>query len=59
VTVGERALLQMAEVVPWERVFLGVGIVAMALFCLVQIAALLLLAPAVRTAVRDLFGQEE
>jgi hypothetical protein len=58
-TPGERALLEMAEVVPWERAFLAVGILALALFCLVMVAALVLMAPAVRTAVRELLGLEE
>jgi hypothetical protein len=58
-TPGERALLEMADIVPWERAFLAVGIVALALFCLVMMAALVLMAPAVRTAVRELLGLEE
>lgn len=53
-TPGERALLEMASVAPWERAFLAVGIVVLALFGLVLVGALVIMAPAVRMAIRDL-----
>lgn len=56
-TPGERALVRMAELVPWERAYYAVGIVALVLFCAVMVATLAIMAPAVRAAVKDLFGE--
>lgn len=57
-TPGERALLKLAENVGWERAFLVVGTAAMAVLCVAVIAALIIMAPAVREVVRDLLGRD-